>query len=178
MAMANEKVSRPQPCSYDSGVRNWPIAERGPKAMSEIAQPTAISTIGVRHDWSFAGVDAVAVDMSGPGDAAAGIGTVADRYLVIRRSPPKRKFVMTSICAAHGCMAGPPGKDNERIRGWMEGTGAAPAEVLYDLLEVRITGLEMPAASRMFSSPNMLNLSILENTWRKLQCRFWTLSAR
>jgi quinolinate synthase len=42
-----------------------------------------------------------------------------------------------------------------------EGTGAAFDEVLYDLLEVRIIGLEMPAECRMFSSPNMLKLSIL-----------------
>jgi len=50
MAMANEKVSRPQPRPNDIGVRNWPSAERGPKAMSAMAQPTAISTTGVRHD--------------------------------------------------------------------------------------------------------------------------------
>jgi quinolinate synthase len=42
-----------------------------------------------------------------------------------------------------------------------EGTGAAFDEVLYDLLEVRIIGLEMPAECRMFSSPNMLKMSIL-----------------
>ena len=52
-----------------------------------------------------------------------------------------------------------------RMAAWLcrrKGTGAGPDEVLYDLLEVRITGLEMPAARRMFSSPYMLKLSILE----------------
>src|SRR6185369_7915350 len=57
---------------------------------------------------------------------------------------------MESICPPHGCMAVPP-----------KGTGAAPDEVLYDLLEVMIIGLEMPAQRRMFSSPNMLIVSIL-----------------
>src|SRR6188474_313368 len=68
MAIANENASRPQPCSNDSGVRNWPSAERGPNAMSEIAQPTAISTAGVRQEASFSG--AVAVDMATPGSRA------------------------------------------------------------------------------------------------------------
>ena len=49
MAIANENASRPQPRSNDIGDRNWPSAERGPKAINAIAQPTAISTIGVRQ---------------------------------------------------------------------------------------------------------------------------------
>jgi hypothetical protein len=41
---------------------------------------------------------------------------------------------MAAICAAHGCMpVSPPG------------TGAAAGKMLYDLLEVRTTELEMPA---------------------------------
>ena len=48
---------------------------------------------------------------------------------------------MESICALHGCMAVPP-----------KGTGDPRGEVLYDLLEVRITGLNA-GRSRMFSSP-------------------------
>src|SRR5690349_21814132 len=56
---------------------------------------------------------------------------------------------MGSICSPHGCMAVPP-----------QGTGADPDEVLYDLLEVRIIGLEMPAQRRMFCSPDMLIMSI------------------
>ena len=52
-------------------------------------------------------------------------------YLVILPRPPKRNFVMLSICAAHGCMAAQP-----------RGTGGNNVEVLYDLLEVRITNPE------------------------------------
>ena len=78
MAIANEKVSRPQPWSNDIGVRNWPSAERGPKAISAMAQPTAISTTGVRHDASFNGAGAVVDDMGSPGipapDSARGRG--------------------------------------------------------------------------------------------------------
>jgi hypothetical protein len=59
--------------------------------MSAMAQPTAISTTGVRHDWSFTGVDAVAVDMGGPGDAAAGFGAMANRILRHSAEPAKAK---------------------------------------------------------------------------------------
>src|SRR3954471_21079579 len=62
-AIANEKVSRPQPRSNDMGDRNWPSAERGPNASSAIAQPHAIKTIGVRHGASFNGADASIDDM-------------------------------------------------------------------------------------------------------------------
>ena len=79
-------------------------------------------------------------------DSGAGFGAKSKAYLVAWSGGPKRKFVMGSICSPHGCMAVPP-----------KGTGAARDEVLYDLLEVRITGLEMPAQRRMFSSPNMLS---------------------
>ena len=106
MAMAKEKVSRPQPRSNDIGVRNWPIAERGPKAMSAMAQPTAIRTIGVRHDAAFNGVGAAAVDMRLSGRIRAELRG-RKRYLVARPPPPKRNFVMDLICARHGCMAGP-----------------------------------------------------------------------
>ncbi len=61
--MAKENVSRPQPWPNDIGLRNWPIAERGPKAISAMAQPTAINTAGVRQDWSFGGAETVAVDI-------------------------------------------------------------------------------------------------------------------
>ena len=70
MAMANEKVSRPQPWPNDIGVRNWPSAERGPNAIIAMAQPTAISTTGVRQGASFSGADAVAVDMGLSGMSA------------------------------------------------------------------------------------------------------------
>jgi hypothetical protein len=53
---------------------------------------------------------------------------------------------MESICALHGCMAVPPNR-----------TGAARIEVLYDLLEVRITRIDLPAESRVFLYPYMLN---------------------
>ena len=99
-----------------------------------MAQPTVISTAGVRHDASFNGAGAVVDDMESPGDSRAGFGARSKAYLVAWPDRPKRKFVMESICPPHGCMAVPP-----------KGTGAAPDEVLYDLLEVRIIGLEMPA---------------------------------
>src|SRR5581483_3347638 len=60
--MANEKTSRPQPRSNDSGVRNWPSAERGPNAISAIAHPIAIRIAGVRQDSALLG--ATAIDMA------------------------------------------------------------------------------------------------------------------
>jgi hypothetical protein len=53
---------------------------------------------------------------------------------------------MESICALHGCLAVPP-----------NGTGAARIEMLYDLLEVRITRIELLAESRVFLYHYMLN---------------------
>src|ERR1043165_6563423 len=103
MAMANEKVSRPQPWPNDIGVRNWPSAERGPKAINAMAQPTAISTIGVRQDASFRGAGAVVDDMGSPGDSAPDSARGCAAYLDIRSRRPKRKFVMESISAPHGC---------------------------------------------------------------------------
>jgi hypothetical protein len=50
------------------GVRNWPSDERGPKAISAMAQPTAMSTTGVRQETRGAG--AVAVDMKFSGVSA------------------------------------------------------------------------------------------------------------
>src|ERR1700710_1908017 len=70
IAMANEKVSRPQPWPNDIGVRNWPSAERGPNAISAMAQPTAISTAGVRQGASFSGADAGAGDKQRSGISA------------------------------------------------------------------------------------------------------------
>src|SRR5690242_6959510 len=137
--MAHENVSRPQPWPHDIGVRNWPSAERGPNAIGEITQPPAISTSGVRHGASFDGAGAVVDDMGSPGSPAPDSARGRAAYLGARSYRPKRKFVMGSICSRHGCMAVPP-----------QGTGADPDEVLYDLLEVRITGLEMPAQCRMF----------------------------
>src|ERR1044071_6284444 len=68
-AIASENASRPQPRSNDSGDRNWPSAERGPNAISAIAQPTATSTAGVRQDGSFTG--AAVIDMKGSGKKIA-----------------------------------------------------------------------------------------------------------
>ena len=60
-AIANENASRPQPRSSESGVRNCPRADRGPKAISAIAHPTAIRTIGRRQKAGLAGAVAVVV---------------------------------------------------------------------------------------------------------------------
>ena len=69
IASASEKASRPQPRSNDSGDRNWPSDERGPKESNAIAQPTAISTAGVRQEASFN--DAGATDISTSGQVRA-----------------------------------------------------------------------------------------------------------
>src|SRR6187549_197094 len=97
MAMAKENVSRPQPRSNDIGVRNCPIAERGPKAISAMAQPTAISTIGVRQEASFTGAGAVVVDMKFSGRSAPDGALGRARYLVARCRRPKRNLVMVWI---------------------------------------------------------------------------------
>ena len=68
--MANEKASRPQPRSVESGVKYWPSAERGPNAINAIVQPMAISTHGVRHAASFTGADETVVDMNVPRESA------------------------------------------------------------------------------------------------------------
>lgn len=44
MAMASAKISRPQPCSFDIGVRKKPIVERGPKLIAAITQPATITS--------------------------------------------------------------------------------------------------------------------------------------
>ena len=83
MAMANENASRPQPRSNDIGVRNWPSAERGPKAISAIAQPTAISTTGVRQETGFGGAGAIVDDIASPGIPAPRFGASVEAvYLV------------------------------------------------------------------------------------------------
>ena len=157
----------PSPARTTSACRNWPIAERGPKAISAIAQPTAIRTTGVRQS-SFNGAGAAAVDMRLSGMIRAGSARQEAAYLVARPRRPKRKFVMDSICARawlHGWAAG------------MRGLAKRPVEVLYDLLEVRISGLEMPAESRMFSSPIYAQIEHIRQRWR-LRCRFWKPSVR
>jgi hypothetical protein len=63
MAIAREKVSRPQPRSNDSGVRNCPSAERGPNEISAITHPATITMIGVRHDAVRSSSGAVADDI-------------------------------------------------------------------------------------------------------------------
>ncbi len=73
-AIANENASRPQPCSNDIGDRNWPSAERGRKAINAIAQPTAISTTGVRQETSCDGAGAVVDDISKPRHSGARFG--------------------------------------------------------------------------------------------------------
>src|SRR5580692_9031731 len=49
MANAIENTSRPQPLANDSGVRNWPAAERGPNVSRPIRQPQRTMTAGVRQ---------------------------------------------------------------------------------------------------------------------------------
>ena len=44
MAMASAKISRPQPCSFDIGVRKKPIVERGPKLIAAMAQPAMMTS--------------------------------------------------------------------------------------------------------------------------------------
>src|SRR5581483_2137670 len=63
IANAMENTSRPQPCANDSGVRNWPTAERGPKLNSAIKQPQKITTAGVRQVSAGDPADDVVVDM-------------------------------------------------------------------------------------------------------------------
>src|SRR5579883_683491 len=48
-AKAPENTSRPQPLAIDSGVRNWPAAERGPKVSKPIRQPHRTIRPGVRQ---------------------------------------------------------------------------------------------------------------------------------
>src|ERR1700674_542147 len=50
MASANENTSRSQWLAMDSGVRNWPTAERGPKLSMAMRQPHKTMTVGVRQD--------------------------------------------------------------------------------------------------------------------------------
>ena len=66
IAIANENTSRPQPWVTDSGVRNWPSAERGPKASIAITQPQTIRTAGVRQARPGAVVETVDI-RGGPG---------------------------------------------------------------------------------------------------------------
>ena len=49
MASANPNTSRSQPLSWDIGVRKKPSDARGPKLNSEIMQPHATITAGVRQ---------------------------------------------------------------------------------------------------------------------------------
>ena len=88
-AIANENVSRPQPRSNDIGERNWPSAERGPKAINAMAQPTAISTIGVRQETSFTGAGAIVDDMAKPRHSGAGFG--ARSRTILSRLIPRAK---------------------------------------------------------------------------------------
>jgi hypothetical protein len=55
---------------------------------------------------------------------------------------------METICRAHGCMA----DQTNRYQGDLEGAGTPCGKVLYDLLEMRISGLE-PAECRTFLAP-------------------------
>src|SRR3954468_17534071 len=49
MAMASENTSRPQFPDTDSGVRNCPTAERGPKLIKAMTQPHPTTKAGVRQ---------------------------------------------------------------------------------------------------------------------------------
>src|SRR5262245_8719155 len=49
MATASENTSRPQFPDTDSGVRNCPMAERGPKLSKAMRQPQPITKAGVRQ---------------------------------------------------------------------------------------------------------------------------------
>src|SRR3954465_4730340 len=107
MAIANEKVSRPQPWPNDIGVRNWPSAERGPKAINARAQPTEINTAGVRQDASFNGAGA-GVDDMGPPNFLRQIRREVER--ILRHSVPQAKAKVRDgidlrASWLHGCAA-------------------------------------------------------------------------
>src|SRR6188768_791417 len=107
-AIANENASRPQPRSNDIGDRNWPSAERGPKAINAIAQPTAISTIGVRQGASFNGAGAIVDDMGQPRHSGAGFGARSRALLSGLIPPPKAKVadgIDLRAAWLHGCAA-------------------------------------------------------------------------
>src|SRR5262245_10603683 len=48
-ALPSEDTSRPPLPATDSGVRNWPIAERGPKLSKAMRQPQPTTKAGVRQ---------------------------------------------------------------------------------------------------------------------------------
>ena len=189
MAIANENASRPQPRSNDSGARNWPSAERGPNAISAMTQPTAISTIGVRHDASFNGAGAATVDMGASRENRRGTCRAGCDHLGTGSRGPKRNFVMVSICAADDCMADPraaPPSGARSRRGpchsargvrtnTREGAGAAALEVLSIVLEMRITGLEMPAVQPDVFVPIYAQIEHIcpITKVRRLPCRLW-----
>src|SRR6266705_1211100 len=62
MASANENTSRPQWPAWDSGVKNWPSDERGPKLNSAIRQPHPMTKAGVRQPTRLA----ASVDIDAP----------------------------------------------------------------------------------------------------------------
>src|SRR5688500_1839831 len=52
-ARPRENTSRPQPCATDTGVRNSPSVERGPKPSADTAAPQTRITAGVRQVINF-----------------------------------------------------------------------------------------------------------------------------
>ena len=107
-AIANENASRPQPRSNDIGDRNWPSAERGPKAINAIAQPTAISTIGVRQETGFSGAGAIVDDIAKPRHSGAGFGARSRPLLSGLILPAKAKVadgIDLRAAWLHGCAA-------------------------------------------------------------------------
>src|SRR5262245_41746614 len=66
MAMASENTSRPQPPDSDRGVRNWPMAERGPKLNNAIRQPHPTTTTGVRQPTRSAAERVVILESPSP----------------------------------------------------------------------------------------------------------------
>jgi len=106
--------------AFDSGVKKKPSVERGPKLMTAITQPHAINTAGVRQLTSLEG--AVAVDIGFSGQRHAGAAQRRDHS----HWPPAAK-------TKHRDGFDPCGA-------WLveTGTGETRAEVLYNLLGMRI----------------------------------------
>ena len=153
-AKASANTSRPQPFAADIGVRKKPKAERGPKPISEMRQPHRMMTAGVRHVRDRA----VAASWLMGDIHCCAAATRQNRDLGAPPRLTQRKIVIRSICFLHGCDA-----LGDSQSGW--------THAISHLLGLRIRqgeNRDMPAASRLFSSPNMLKLSIYA---RRQQCQ-------
>jgi hypothetical protein len=66
IASANPNTSRSQPLAWDIGVRKKPSDARGPKLNSEIMQPHATITAGVRQPMLARGTEGNEIAMAEP----------------------------------------------------------------------------------------------------------------